>query len=276
MNISINLRSIPDEMSQSDWLPTERKREMDLFDARELDSNLLEMDKLFKTTIEPWWEATNLYYQQLEQDITWKTLPGVVIAAYEYLGCDGKSLMFANIFRTAYFANYIHSFVKDAEEGQEHNRDMQFCILIGDFLFGRLLKLLVDADNKKIMMPFARMICAMNEGRVMKYKMHTSVEQAMAKTNASLYATIFLSAAINSNKDDTYGQICQQLGFNLGMAIELINRQETRQQAFRYLSVARELFRQLEQEHDGKNSLLGNIISRISINLADVEEAAAV
>ncbi|HNX27828.1 MAG TPA: hypothetical protein PKN87_00255 [Syntrophomonadaceae bacterium] len=249
---------------------------MDLLNSRESYDELLEIDKVFKATIEPWWESTYVYYLQIKEDTTWKALTPVVAAAYKYLGCDNKSIIFTNIFHTAYFSNYIHAAIGDEEEGQEHNREMQFSILIGDFLSGRLLKLLVDADNNKLMVPFAAMICTMNEGRVLKHKMKASTEQVIEKINGSLYAMIFLSAALITQKDAEFCEIYRQLGFNLGMALELSNDSASLNQAYKYLTATQGLFKQINQQYRKQNSLLENIISEISQIMADIETAAVV
>ena len=105
---------------------------MDLFNAHFLHHKPLEMDELLRKTIGSWWDHIDPYYQQVQDETTWKALPSTITAAFKYLGCDQHSLTFINIFRIAYFANFIHASIKDAEEGQAHDRAMQFSILIGD------------------------------------------------------------------------------------------------------------------------------------------------
>lgn len=249
---------------------------MDWLITRELNNELIELDKVFKETINPWWDSTYSYYQQLLSDITWKTLPPVIIAAYRYLGCEEQVITFANIFRTAYFAHHIHAAVRDDEEGQEHNREMQFGILIGDYFFGRLLKLLVEADNKKILVPFAAMICSMNEGMVIKHKIDANNNQVVEKTKASIYATAFLSAAINAEKNAEFCEIYRELGFNLGMCIELSYDTNLRGTALQYLFKTAEIFEQIDKEYHSKNNLLDNVINQMKDILAETKAAAAV
>ena len=242
----------------------------------DLNKQLPEMDKVFKATIEPWWEETYPYYQQMQEETIWKALPPVTTAAFEYLGCGHQSVTFANIFRIAYFANFIHATVKDEEEGQQHNRELQFSILIGDFLFGRLLKLLVEADHKRIMLPFAAMICTINEGRVMKHKMNAVTEQAVEKIYAPFYEMIFLSAGFLANKDREFRDLYRQLGFNLGMAIELCNYPALAEQAYKYIAAALGQFKQINQRYHLSNSRLENMISEISHFLPETGAAAVI
>ncbi len=249
---------------------------MKLLNTSDLVNQLPEMDKVFKATIEPWWEEIYPYYQQMQEETIWKALPPVTIAAFEYLGCDHQSVTFANIFRIAYFGNYIHATVKDEEEGQQHNRELQFSILIGDFLFGRLLKLLVEADQKRVMMPFAAMICTINEGRVMKHKMSAVAEQTIEKIYAPFYELIFLSAGFLTNKDREFRDLYRQLGLNLGMAIELANHPALAEQAYKYIAAASGQFKQINQRYHLSNSRLENMISEISHFLPETGTAAVI
>ncbi len=248
-----------------DDLNLERKREMNLLGAPLFsDHQPLEMDKVFKTTIGPWWDYIDPYYQQIQEETTWKALPPVITAAFKYLGCDEHSLTFINIYRMAYFAGYIHTTVQDVEEGQEHDRKMQFSVLIGDLLFGRLLQLLVEADKKKIMMPFAAMICTINEGRVMKHKMNAGAETAVEKIYASLYETIFLSAAVIAGREKEFRDMYRRLGLNLGMAIELTNVPDLQNKADKYQTAARDIFKQINQQSRLQNSMLEKLIKLVS------------
>ncbi len=249
---------------------------MDRLITRELNNELIELDRVFKETINPWWDSTYSYYQQLIYDITWKALPPVITAAYRYLGCEGQVITFTNIFRTAYFAHHIHASVRDDKEGQKHNREMQFSILIGDYFFGRLLKLLVEADNKKILVPFAAMICSMNEGMVIKHKIDAKDNQVVEKTKAPIYATAFLSAAINAEKDAEFCEIYRQLGFNLGMCIELSYDNNLHSMALQYLFRTEGIFKQIDKEYHGKNNLLENVINEMKDILAETKAAAVV
>lgn len=253
----------------------ERKRCMDLLVTREFKNELIELDKVFKATINPWWDSTYFYYQGIVCDITWKALPPVVYAAYKYIGCEDKFLTFTNIFRTAYFAHYIHSAVKDAEEGQVHNRDLQFNILIGDYFFGKLLKLLVDANNKKILIPFADMICSMNEGMIIKHKFNIQEIEALEKTKASVYTMVFLSAAINGEKDDEFSDLYKKMGFYLGMCIELSTNTNLHEKALYYLFNAEEIFNNINKEYRNKNSMLENIINDLRHRLENNAVAVA-
>lgn len=249
---------------------------MDLFNAHFLHHKPLEMDELLRKTIGSWWDHIDPYYQQVQDETTWKALPSTITAAFKYLGCDQHSLTFINIFRIAYFANFIHASIKDAEEGQAHDRAMQFSILIGDMLFGRLLQLLVEADHKKIMMPFAEMICTINEGRVMRHKMDAATERAVGKIYAPFYGTVFLTAAIIADRDEGFCKLYRELGLNLGMTIELINAPGFTDMAGKYLDIVRGIFTQINQQSRLQNSLLEKLIIKLCQPFNDNGKTAVV
>jgi hypothetical protein len=254
----------------------ERKRSMDLSVIRALINENDELEKVFEATIDPWWDSTNMYYEELEDDPTWNVLPAVIYAAYELLGCEKEFITYANIFRTAYFAHYIHTRIKDVEEGQQHNQQMQFSILIGDYFFGRLLKLLVDTNNRGILIPFAGMICSMNEGMVIKHKIDAADKMVTEKTKASIYETAFLSAAIIAEKDDEFKELYRQLGFYIGMCIELFSDISLNAGSIDdCLFEVETIWEQIKEIYLSKNHLLEKLINEMKQMLA-VSEAAVV
>lgn len=248
---------------------------MNLSVAREFHNEKDELDRVFKSTLGTWRNSTHIYYEEIKQDATWNILPGVIYAAYYLLGCENSFTNYANIFRTAYFAHYIHTRVKDAEEGQVYNQEMQFCILIGDYFFGRLLKLLVKADNREILMPFAGMICSMNEGMIIKHSGDAEYKYVIEKTKAVIYATAFLSAAILAGKDAPFKELYRKLGFNIGMMIELSNGIDQQGRIMEYLYATEKIFKQIGEKNRGRSNLVEKIISEARNSLL-VSEAAVV
>lgn len=242
--------------------------------TREFQSEKDELERVFQSTLGPWWNSAHVYYDEIKQDTTWNVLPGVIYFAYYLLGCENNFINYANIFRTAYFAHYIHTNIKDAAEGQVHNQEMQFGILIGDYFFGRLLKLLVEAENREILIPFAEMICSMNEGVIIKHTQNVEYEYVIEKTRAIIYATAFLSAAIVAGKDDKFKELYRRLGFNIGMMIELSDDLTQQNRIINYLYAAETILKQIG-EKNRRSNLAENIINEVK-NLLLVTEAAVV
>ncbi len=108
----------------------------------------------------------------------------------------------------------------DDEEGQVYDQNMQFSILIGDYIFGCILKMLVEIGADHLLDVFSNTIGQMNEGMVMKHKLQTAPEQVVAKTRASLYQAAFLTAARLKDIAPDAVMWYARLGFHVGMALE--------------------------------------------------------
>jgi len=245
--------------------------------SRDLKYEILDVDKAFKKSLFPWWEDISVYLERLEDDITWNSIPVLVLSIYKFQGFDRSlTIQMANLFKMIYFANSIHAFVKDDSEGQEHNRELQFNILIGDYIFGRILKLLHEAKVDKLLQIFSEMICEINEGMVMKHKLSAGYKQVLAKTKASIYSTAFLTAAELSNVEDEEKELFRQLGYNLGMSIELPSNDASQNEIMEFINKSEYLFRELNQQKNAANSSLEEIIKEIHDMIYDIDKAAVV
>ncbi len=195
---------------------------MDLAFSRELEVEMHDIENMFKKSLQPWWEDLADLLTHLQGDRSFQLMPAVVILAYKYLDMDHEiRVAMGNLFKTIYFANRIHTLVKDSDEGQIHNQDMQFTILIGDYIFGRVLKLLLEAKADKVLDEFAQMISQINEGLVIMHKSDVCIQEVMLQTSAPFYSTAFLTAARLKGLDGDEVALYEELGLNLGMALEL-------------------------------------------------------
>lgn len=190
--------------------------------TRELEVEINDMERKFKQSLQPWWGDMSYLLGGLQGDLSFKLMPSVAVLAYQYLDMNRElTVSMANIFKTIYFAAKIHIMVKDNEEGQLQNQELQFTILIGDYIFGRVLKLLLEARADQLLDQFANMISQINEGLIIKYKLDTSLREVLCKSSAPLYTTAFASAAKLKGLTSEGVKMYEQIGLNLGMALEL-------------------------------------------------------
>ncbi len=210
--------------------------------TRDLSSELVDMDGVFKASILPWWQEIQTYLELIRLDHTWRTLPAVVFSIYRSTGLNREfCVSMANIFKILYLSVFIHELIKDDDEGQEYNQDMQFSILIGDYMFGRILALLIEAEADMLLPTFADMICEINEGMVSRYKLGGSPEKFVESTRASLYKNAFLTAAHCAGKNVEEQEFYKQAGYKLGMAIEFSKDEVFRDGALSYLEESEKL-----------------------------------
>lgn len=190
--------------------------------TRELEVEMSDIENKFRESLKPWWAQLANLHNKLQADQSFQLIPAVVLMAYKYLDMERDvRVAMGNLFKTLYFANRIHSMVSDNEEGQIHNQEMQFTILIGDYIFGRVLKLLLEAGADQVLDDFAHMISLINEGQVIKHKLDKSPREVLQKTSAPFYSTAFLTAAKLKGLEPTQAMLYAEVGFNLGMTLEL-------------------------------------------------------
>lgn len=187
-----------------------------------------EIDAMYQESLQVWWDELSFLRERLQDDKSLQLMPAVVVLAYKYLDSDHRlSIDMAGLFKTLYFANLIHNQIEDEEEGQLNHQPMQFTILIGDYIFGRILKLLLDVGAFQVLDNLALMICRINEGLVMRYKLAADKLEIIKRGNAVIYETAFLTAARLKMLDQEAIELYGQLGFNIGMAMELLIAEKT-------------------------------------------------
>ncbi|QGT99042.1 hypothetical protein SYNTR_0449 [Candidatus Syntrophocurvum alkaliphilum] len=229
---------------------------MKLLLTNEVNSDLIKVDRLFQYHLKPWWADISKYISEFEKDNTWMNLPSIVLVAYKYLNLDKDlTLSMTNMFKTAYLANRIHSLIKDEEEGQQYNQELQFNILIGDYICGKVLKLLLDAKADHFLQDFSVMMCELSEGMVIEHKLMGEEIDVLKKTKAVFYSTAFFTAANFAELNNHEQEIFSKIGLNIGFCLELLNRKSASEAIF-YAHEAHKLLKYFEQRVQSKSSLL--------------------
>lgn len=250
---------------------------MNLIFTRDLKAELAELEQVFKHSFLPWKDNIDNYVNRLNNDFTWTILPFVVMSIYKYTGHNRQlSIAMSNIFRTCYLSHRIHALVKDDEEGQQHDRELQFNILIGDYLLGYVLKALVDVKADSQLEDFIRMISEINHGMLVKHKLNGSCEEVAEKTRAPFYATAFLTAAQLAGYDRETCKLYHNMGFHFGMSAELGQDPSLRQQTQFHAYECERLFIKLNQRDNIANSNLEGAIRELRCHFCDLGAFAVV
>ncbi|PKM76781.1 MAG: hypothetical protein CVU90_10795 [Firmicutes bacterium HGW-Firmicutes-15] len=238
---------------------------MEFIFTREIKADLLDVDKIFKRSLLPWWDEIDIYARKINGDLSFQLLPALVIGAYRCLGLERElSIQMANLYKTIDFANKIHLMVKDEEEGQEHNQELQFTILIGDYIFGKVFSLLLETRADKLLDSFAAMICEINEGLIVKYKLKKDLLEVLARTRGPLFNNAFKSAAELAGLAPEITGIYGELGSNLGIALELIYVHQQKQDAGDYLIKVEQLLQSLSSRIIGMEPVFEKLVQEMN------------
>lgn len=245
--------------------------------TRNLQKELNEVDQLFEKSLAPWWEELLPLVKGLESDTTWKSLPVFTMAVYRYMNIERKlSIVMTTIFKNLYLASRIHETVKDDQEGQEYNQNLQFSILIGDFIFGRVLKLLLEAEALELLETFAKMICEINEGMTLKYKTDSRFIDNIEKTRVPLYATAFYTAACLNGCDEFQREIYKRLGHDLGFSVLLVAEPGSHKDVEYFVSESHKKMRLLNLGNNLTEAAIKTAIDELHSLLNNLDEVAAV
>lgn len=243
--------------------------------TRELEVEINEMDKLFKRSLQPWWGNMSFLTARLQGDLSFQLMPQVAVLAYKFLDMDRETtISMANMFKTVYFASKIHIMIKDSEEGQIQNQELQFTILIGDYIFGRVLKLLLEAGADQLLDDFSQMMSQINEGLVIKYKLNGRLQDVLLKSSVPLYAAAFKTAAKLKGLNQREIKMAEQIGQNLGMALELVIAGEGAE-ALAYLDRTDAALRDFNALTGKGNTSLDKLLQELH-NMLTISKSAAV
>ncbi len=180
------------------------------------------IDSAFYGQLYMWEKELDKYYESIRDDFTFIFMPLLVFKAYQFLGVDrDRSLAMANLFKTAYFGDFIMLNVKNEDEGQEYNQEMQFSILISDYIFGKVLSFLVENECSWLLDNFAEMMTEINEGFIIQYCFNADADTILFRTRMPLYSTAFFTAARTAGLDRESAASFLQIGSNIGIAMEL-------------------------------------------------------
>lgn len=186
-------------------------------------TELKETDRVLQEILQPWAEDLGKYSESVEREIHWTALPALTVAINRHFTNYGqRGGCLAAIFSLLFVADYIGCQVKDDEEGQEYNRDLQFAILIADLIFGQAVKLLSSINGHGLLGILTDMMCIINEGHVMRRISNGEDDQEiLAREKASFYKYSFLAAAKANGCGALECKFYEDLGYDVGMAITL-------------------------------------------------------
>jgi hypothetical protein len=243
--------------------------------SREINGDMVEVENSFRDNLLPWWNDIDVYYNYMQDDLTWKVLPAVVLSVYKHFDLNRSlAVAMACIFKTVYFSNSIHALIKDDAEGQLHDNKLQFAILVGDYIFGTVLKSLVRSGTTSLVGIMSDLICELNEGLVLQNKMNGDKTQVLEKTRAPLYGTSFLTAArlagLNAEKQETY----RQMGHNLGMSFELLADKQSLKEARPYLHNTEILMGRCNNYASKSGTVLDRVIRDLHLAIYGNEQVA--
>ncbi|HNX92523.1 MAG TPA: hypothetical protein PKW50_04265 [Syntrophomonas sp.] len=242
--------------------------------TRSLAEEIKEVDAMCRESLQTWWDDLASLRDCLQNDRSFRLMPPVVVLAYKYLDLDHTlTVGMAGLFKTLYFANLIHNQVMDEEEGQINDQKLQFTILIGDYIFGQVLKLLLRIGAVQVLDNLALMICRINEGMVMQYKLGAEQLDVIKSGNAAIYETAFLTAARLKMLDQKAIELYGRLGFNIGVAIELL-MVENNDQAIPYIETSSALLAQFESMNGYHDSCLQELLQDLSNQIKDLNVPA--
>lgn len=186
-------------------------------------TELEETGQLLKEILQPWAGDLEKYSEPVEREIHWTALPALTVAINRHFaGHNQRGSYLAAIFSLLFMADYIGCQVKDDEEGQEYNRDLQFAILIADLIFGQAVKLLSSINGHGLLGILTDMMCIINEGHVMRrLSVGGNDQEILAREKASFYKYSFLAAARASGCGALECKFYEDLGYDAGMAVTL-------------------------------------------------------
>lgn len=189
---------------------------------REMQHCLNELDSILNKGLQPWWNRIAMHVGSLKDDIHFSTLPLVCVAAYTVQGVErSRALAMANLFRTVYLANHIHQQVRDEAEGQECDQRLQSDILLGDYIFGHLMQLLLDAQAEEMLDDLAQLMVTINEGYIWERAGSETRENVVLKTRVSYYEVAFRTAARMGS--DREVESFAEIGAAFGKALTLFS-----------------------------------------------------
>ncbi len=201
----------------------------EVLDSYYLRGDAEAIDRHFAVLLERWGERLHPYRSAVSGDFTFACLPLLVNKAFRFLGNDTDlSLAMANIFKTVYFANTINQTLRDDAEGQQHDQEMQFSILISDYIFGWVLKKLVECNAAWLLDKFAGMMAEINEGFILKHCRGAGEDIVREKTRIPLYATAFYAAGRTAGCEPESALAYSRIGSELGMVMELYAANDAR------------------------------------------------
>lgn len=131
----------------------------------------------------------------------------------------------AAVHQFIYLAGRVHAGVAEEEDGGRRNaRDAyQFPVLVGDYLYGRFFATLCEAGQNHLLGDLARVICAMNDGGMMRVKnsqgqANYDILEIIRAETAELLASCCRMGGMVGGASEVELSHLYSLGLELGMA----------------------------------------------------------
>ncbi|NSW81991.1 MAG: hypothetical protein HPY90_01775 [Syntrophothermus sp.] len=239
---------------------------MNLPVVAEVRDELAASNVLMDKNLGPWPLEVVCFFRDMENDLHWRMLPQVTALVYRGLKVGFRCTVYmVTIFRLAYLANHIHDMVGDDEEGQGYDGRLQFNILIGDYLFGRVLKLLSENDSQYLARTFAEMIMEINEGRVIRKMKGGNKKdlEVIAKEKATLYKNAFLTASMVANLPAAEQLIYREVGNKLGLALGVEYEKLRHVSSLSYLEEAGDLLLLTSDDFKDELRLIDRLVNEV-------------
>ncbi|MDR1616890.1 MAG: hypothetical protein LBR98_07760 [Syntrophomonadaceae bacterium] len=244
--------------------------------AERYDQEIFLLQKELEAALYSWWPETEDKYNAVKEDFTFKMLPVFSLALDDYLCIDrAAALSLANIVRIYYFGQYAHETVVDDDEFLKNEKDFQFAILLGDYIQGKVLRLLNEAGLDMLLKIFSDMIADLNEGLVEKYRGRGDYAEVLDKTKRPYYAALTLSAAIIARQSEERKTLFKDLGVYFGMAAELIAHGKLLEKADWCIFQCETIFAQINENSPYINSALEQAVRGLRKSLDDLRTKAA-
>ncbi|MDH7480305.1 MAG: hypothetical protein QHH02_09865, partial [Syntrophomonadaceae bacterium] len=142
-----------------------------------------------------------------------------------------RAIGMASIFQLVYLAAEVHGRIVD-EDPQSENRYLfshYFPVLIGDYIYGKLLRRLCEIGCSQRVAQLASVICDMNAGGLKRKELLEGDNRSDASTLAALeleYGSLYNEAARvgiwlsggNDRLEEDFGRIGFAIGMSLGAA----------------------------------------------------------
>lgn len=239
-------------------------------------NELIEADNLLRECMRPWDEQLQPHQRNLKKVIHWTALPAITVAVNRHFeGHEKTGSHLAAIFSLLFLADYIHCGVGDDDQGV-CNDGFQFSILVGDYLFGKAMGLLNRINGHGLLQQFSQLICAVNEGHVMRKLANGQADcEILAREQASYYQYSFLTAAIAGGCGPLECKLYEETGHILGMAIALYNEGMDRTGAS-YLERTRTLLTTGFRPRNGKICVLRGLFDELIATLKPTREVVAI
>ena len=130
----------------------------------------------------------------------------------------------AAVHQFIYLAGRVHRGVSEEAAAGQAREAYQFPVLVGDYLYGRFFTTLCDAGCHRLLADLARVICAINEGGMMRAKQavgegnYDRLEVIRLET-AELVASCCRTGGLAAGAPAADGSCLYNLGLELGLAL---------------------------------------------------------